>query len=71
MFKFILKYNFQFYKRKKVVWNNVPIRAAGLAEFTSRGVVRFVLVPCGALLPPEPMGSPPRIASASYGSVLE
>jgi len=54
--------------------NDVPVvRGAGLVELiVSRGEVRFALEPPrGALLPPLPIGSPPRIASASYGSAPE
>lgn len=52
---------------------DVPVRgAADLVEVTvSRGEARFTLEPRGALLPPLPIGSPPRIASASYGSAPE
>lgn len=44
---------------------NIPVRMVVLAEFTSRGVGRFTFEPRGAVFPPLPIASPPRIASAS------
>lgn len=72
-FLMIVKIQNFLHQRVKLL-NDVPVvRGAGLVELiVSRGEVRFTLEPPrGALLPPLPIGSPPRIASASYGSAPE